>query len=196
MEALQILAKNMDLNKDINKKDIRKRILVKRSQMPQEEWKEKSRRIFEKVTVHPFFLEAKEIYCYVDYKNEVETRSIIERAWELGKKVAVPKIIEDEMHFFYINSFSELKEGYFHIMEPPTDAKAEGSDVLVIMPGAVFDKNRNRIGYGKGFYDRYLEEHPSYQTLALAFELQFVENIPVDSHDKKPKVIIAEDKMI
>lgn len=175
------------------KKEIRKEILAKRNMLSKEEWESKSESIFQKVISHPFFLEAEEIYCYIDYKNEVGTQKIIEKAWELRKKVAVPKIIGDEMHFFYINSFEEVEEGYCRILEPTTKQIAEGKNVLVIMPGAVFDKEHNRIGYGKGFYDRYLEKHPTYHTLALAFLLQFIENIPADTHDKKPEVIITEE---
>ncbi len=183
----------MDLIKDTNKKVIRKSILAKRNLIPQKEWEEKSRRIFQRVVTHPFFLNADEIYCYLDYKNEVGTKEIIEKAWALHKKVAAPKIIGDEMFFFYIESFQDLEDGYCHIKEPKTRYLAEGKNVLVIMPGAVFDEKRNRIGYGKGFYDRYLEKNPTFHTLALAFLLQFVENIPADIYDKKPEIIITEE---
>lgn len=175
------------------KKEIRKKILAKRSMLSKEEWEKKSECISKKVILHPFFLEAEEIYCYLDYKNEVGTRKIIEKAWELRKKVAVPKIIGDEMHFFYIESFEDVEEGYCRILEPVTGKIAQGDNVLVVMPGAVFDSKLNRIGYGKGFYDRYLDKHPSYHTLALAFSLQFIEDIPVDTHDKKPEAIITEE---
>ncbi len=185
----------MDLNKDINKKELRKQILQKRNLLTQKEWEEKSHIIFNRVAAHPFFLDADEIYCYLDYKKEAGTRKIIEKAWQLGKKVAVPKIIGDEMQFFYIGDFQCLEDGYCHILEPKTDSPANGKNVLVIMPGAVFDPNRNRIGYGKGFYDRFLEKNPAFHTLALAFMLQFVENIPADSYDKKPETIITEDKI-
>lgn len=195
MEASQILVKSMDSSKDINKKVIRKYILEKRNLLSQKEWKEKSQLICSRVVTHPFFLNADEIYCYLDYKNEVGTREIIERAWALGKKVAAPKIIGDEMFFFYIDNFQDLEDGYCHIQEPNTNCPANGKNVLVIMPGAVFDKTRNRVGYGKGFYDRYLEKNPTFHTLALAFMLQLVENIPADIYDKKPEIIITEDKI-
>ena len=178
-----------------SKKDIRRRVLAERNFITEKEWREKSHRIYEKVVTHPFFLHAEEIYCYVDYKNEVATRDIIETAWNLGKKVAAPKIVSDVMEFYYIHDFKELASGYCQIMEPVTRQIANGDNVMVIMPGAAFDKSRNRIGYGRGFYDHYLEKHTGFHTLALAFELQFVENIPVDQYDVKPEVIVTEDKI-
>ena len=94
------------------KRDIRKRVLSYRDSMDKKEWEENSRKIMNCVLTHPFFLESNNIYCYVDYRNEVETKSIINKAWELGKRVAVPKIEGEDMKFYYISDFSDLKEGY------------------------------------------------------------------------------------
>lgn len=175
-----------------SKKDIRKHVLIERNLISKEEWTEKSHRIYEKVITHPFFLNAEEIYCYIDFKNEVGTRNILETAWRLGKKVAVPKVMGDYMEFFYIQNLDELSPGNWGIMEPQKRILACGSNVLVIMPGAVFDKEKHRIGYGKGYYDHYLAKHPNYQTMALAFELQMLENIPTDAHDICPQIIVTE----
>ena len=175
------------------KKDIRKRVLETRSHLTDKEWEDRSHRIFEKVATHPFFLRAKEIYCYVDYRKEVGTRAIINHAWSVGKKVAVPKINETGMDFYYIQSFDELHEGYKGILEPNPLHPANGEDVLVIMPGAAFDQKCHRIGYGKGYYDRYLCLHPTHKTLALAFELQMMESIPKDDYDICPSIIITEE---
>ena len=175
------------------KKDIRKRVLELRSAMSKDEWSEKSNRIQQTVIAHPFFLHANVIYCYIDYRNEAGTRSIIEKAWNLGKKVAVPKVESEEMNFYYISEFSDLQEGYRQILEPNTDNPANVEDALVIMPGVAFDKKRNRIGYGKGFYDKFLEQHPSYKTMALSFECQLVSEIQADAFDLKPDVLITEE---
>ena len=178
-----------------SKKDIRKRVLETRIQLTDKEWEEKSHRIYEMVVTHPFFLQTDAIYCYVDYRREVGTRRIIEQAWMSGKKVAVPKVLGDEMEFYYIQSFEDLKEGYRGIPEPKQINLAHDANVLVIMPGAAFDKTGNRIGYGKGYYDKYLQLHPNHQTLALAFELQILEAIPTDTHDVCPNIIITEEKI-
>lgn len=189
MEVLQILVKSME-----RKQGIRKRILKKREALSAIDWEEKSLQIYEKVIGHSLFLEADEIYCYVDVRQEVDTHRIIKQAWKLGKKVAVPKIINGTMEFFYIQSFSELEKGYFQIPEPIlTEEAAEGSSVTVVMPGVAFDRKKNRMGYGKGFYDRYLQEHTGYRTIALAFELQMLDTIPAESHDIRPDIIITEE---
>lgn len=178
-----------------SKKDIRTSVLKLRSRMSDEEWCSKSAIISDRVVKHPAFLEADTIYCYVDYKREAGTCSIIEMAWESGKKVAVPKVDGEEMQFYYIRDFSELSEGYYGIMEPYTGKIADAVKPLVIMPGAVFDKMRSRIGYGGGFYDKFLASHPSFKTLAIAFEFQVLEQIPTDSHDICPDILITEEQI-
>jgi len=176
------------------KKDIRKRVLEKRCMLSKEEWEGKTNKIYEEIISHPFFLKAEEVYCYIDFRNEVGTRQIIEKAWELKKKVAVPRI-EDDMKFYYISSWDEVKSGCWGILEPAASKLAEGIDVCVIMPGAVFDTKKNRIGYGKGYYDAYLHTHAGYKTVALAFQLQMVEEIPTEPHDICPQVIITEENI-
>jgi len=176
-----------------SKKDIRKSVLEIRNRITDKKWEEKSRLIYEKVVTHPFFLEADAIYCYVDYRREVGTRDIIEHAWKLSKKVATPKVNGDEMNFYYIQSFEDLQEGFKGILEPKQTYPANDENVLVIMPGAVFDKKCNRIGYGKGYYDKYLHAHPHYKTIAIAFELQMVDKIPAEAYDICPNMIITEE---
>lgn len=178
-----------------SKKDIRKRVLEERNFITEKEWEEKSHSIFKKVVTHPFFLKADTIYCYVDYRKEVGTREIIEKAWQLGKKVAVPKVEENGMQFYYIRDFSELQHGYRQILEPITTFAADGAHGLVIMPGAAFDRKHNRIGYGKGFYDRYLDSHQNLKSLAIAFEMQMVEEILAEPYDFRPEVIVTEEQI-
>ena len=176
-----------------SKKDIRKHVLEIRNLMTDTEWEEKTRSIFYKVVTHPFFLQADTIYCYADYRREVGTHQIIEYAWNLGKKVALPKVDGDEMEFHYIQSFDQLEEGFKGIREPKQTHPANAKNVLVIMPGAAFDLKCNRIGYGKGYYDKFLQIHPEYRTIAIAFELQILDNIPAYTHDICPDIIITEE---
>jgi len=178
-----------------SKKDIRKRVLAMRNSISKREWEEKTCRIYQTVITHPFFLAAGEIYCYMDYRNEVGTRKIIEAAWKRKKKVAIPKISKDIMEFYYIESFGELSCGSYGIMEPKDQNPANGESGLILMPGAVFDRQRNRIGYGKAYYDRYLLEHSGCHTMALAFEFQVLDKIPADVHDICPQIIVTEEKI-
>ena len=190
MALLPTWVKNME-----TKKDIRKRVLSHRDSMGKEEWEENSRKIQNCVLTHPFFLESNSIYCYVDYRNEVETKSIIKRAWELGKRVAVPKIEGEDMCFYYISDFSDLKVGYRGILEPENLFPANDTHALVVMPGVAFDRARNRIGYGKGFYDKFMAKHPSFHTIALAFECQLLDAIDAEELDYRPEVLITEERL-
>lgn len=174
------------------KKDIRKRVLAKRENISEEEWDKNSRIIYEKVVTHSFFLDEDTIYCYIDYRHEVCTRQIIEKAWDLHKKVMVPKVNGDFMTFHPIYSFSDLKEGYKGILEPITSSQEIYEPGLVIIPGVAFDRTRNRIGYGKGYYDRFLSNPSNYKTMAIGFELQLEETIPAESFDFKPDILITE----
>ena len=174
------------------KKDIRKRVLDRRENMSKEEWAENSRNIYEKVVTHSFFLDTDILYCYMDYKNEVSTRMIIQKAWELNKTVYVPKVNGEEMTFHPIRSFLELEECYRGIPEPTSNPVNIINPGLVIIPGVAFDRNLNRVGYGKGYYDRFLSHNDNLRTLAICFELQLEEKIPSDSFDIRPEVLITE----
>lgn len=177
------------------KKEIRKRILSERAALTLTERLELSGTIQNRLLEHPMYLNADEIYCYVAFGDEVSTSLIMEMTWRLGKKLAVPKIINnDYMEFYYINSPEDLKEGYFKLQEPTTAEKAAGKNVLVVMPGVAFDQKGGRIGYGRGFYDTYLQKHPAYARLAVAFSVQMTDTIPTEPHDIRPELIITEGK--
>lgn len=174
------------------KKVIRQEIIQKRKELQLLEWQEKTAEIQKRLIGHPWFREAFEIYCYVDFNGETGTRGIIEEAWKLGKQTAVPKVSGNRMDFYYMESWDELKPGKFGILEPDEKRKADGKDGLLIMPGVAFDKRLHRIGYGKGYYDRYLYSHPGLKTIAIAFQMQIVEDIKPDAFDISPQILITE----
>ncbi len=177
------------------KKDIRKRVLEIRNGLRIDELKNKSHIICKKLMSHPFFLEADVVGCYLDYRNEVQTREIIEQAWRMQKKVAVPRVEDDEMSFYYLSSFSDLREGYRGIMEPNEHTIADMHNALVIMPGVAFDKRRNRIGYGKGFYDKFMSRHSGAKSIAIAFECQIVDEIERGLFDYCPDILMTEENI-
>ena len=175
------------------KSDIRKRIIKERKSLPLAMKVEMDRIIAGKVTEHPLFLEAKDIFCYLPIRGEVDTRLILETAWKAGKRVAVPKVLSDtKMEFFYIHSMSDLETGTFGVLEPTTDLLALPENACVIVPGSVFDKACNRIGYGGGYYDRYLALHTKYQTIGLAYDLQITEKLPLEETDIPLRHILTE----
>ncbi|MCM1161362.1 MAG: 5-formyltetrahydrofolate cyclo-ligase [Roseburia sp.] len=185
------------------KKALRRGILKKRDEMSLEEQLTLSHEIMEKAVAHHTFLQAEEILTYVNYKSEVNTKGIIEYAFLLGKKVYCPKVTADgEMEFFEISSIGDLQEGYKGILEPDRILERQWKyslkKALLIMPGAVFDRQGHRIGYGKGFYDRFLEKAAEHleTKAALAYEMQVQKEIPFEQHDKCVDMIITEQEVI
>lgn len=182
----------------MDKKTARNFIRTEKRKMTEEEIWKKSERIVEKVCRTSCFLEAESLYCYVSYNQEVMTKPLILKALEAGKKVAVPKIIGRDMEFFYIHSLNDLSIGYQGIEEPVTKDMAEAYKALMILPGLAFDESGNRVGYGGGFYDRYLEKKAALQfkKVAVAFDFQIVEELEMEACDWKVDGIITELRTI
>ena len=192
MEVLQIWVKSME-----EKKEIRKRILKVRSAIPKKVQEEKSKVICEAVLSHPYFKQANTLLCYMDFHEEVQTDMIITEALLQGITVAVPRVEGDIMHFYKINSESDLEAGYFGIPEPKRSCSLlePGSNTLMIVPGTVFDPSCNRMGYGKGFYDRYLAEHPLTYTIGIAYAEQIVDELPTENTDWRLDAVITDEEI-
>ncbi len=178
----------------MDKQTIRKELLVKRNSLSSKEYLEKSSIIQEKVITSRLFSECNVILAYSDFKNEVATSLIIRQALVLNKKLYLPKVEEAShdfvMNFYEINNLNDLQSGYFGISEPNiiepnrfsynanTDYK-----VLMIVPGVGFDKNCNRLGFGKGFYDRFLFGKTNIITLGICYDFQIINSLPVTLND-------------
>ena len=182
------------------KAHIRKRVLAFRDGMPEKERSGKSGRIMKSVMETHWYREADVLLVYAAYKSEVNTGSLIRAAIEEGKKVYCPKVEGENMNFYRISSMDDLKEGYRGIREPEGErekmftADDIQSRILMIMPGSVFDKEGNRIGYGKGYYDRYLKRGFSgIRTIGVCFACQMQERIPTDEYDRKADKVITEE---
>lgn len=184
----------------MDKGQIRKEMLKRRRSMSREAVMDKSLQISEKVLESPEYRAAKKIFVFISFDNEVDTGWIIRRALADGKKVAAPVVSGGRMHFRYFTLSDELESGQLGIKEPSMDfpkAYVKKKDSLIIMPGTAFDRRRNRIGFGKGFYDRWLAERKGVKTIALAFDAQIYDGvIPADEHDIKPERIYTETEVI
>lgn len=185
------------MTKILKKQEIRKQVYAQRKAITKEDWEAKTKSIANSLKETPAYKSAGSIYCYVDYNHEVGTKGIIEDAWKAGKKVYVPKVLGKEMDFFQIQSFSDLEAGCKGILEPKEDFKkmATGKEGLMILPGVAFDKDCHRIGYGGGFYDRYLAGHLNLKKIAIAFSCQIFEEIPWEEFDISPDMIITEENI-
>ena len=181
-----------DNMKEMSKRDIRLEVLEKRARMSPEERALKSRAIGDRLMKTGLWADAKTVFLYMSLPGEVETDRLIAEAWSQGKQVAVPKVTEEGLVFSKLDSFEELSEGSFHVREPREIREISDGRALVIMPGVAFDIKCNRIGYGKGFYDRYLFEHREHPAVALSFDFAVYSKIPSGPHDIKPGLIITE----
>lgn len=139
---------------------------------------------------------------YVSYRSEADTRELIRNALAKGRRVAVPRVEGEELTFYCITSFSQLTEGYRGILEPDVqrsepvcyeDYTAER--VLLFAPGCAFDKSGGRLGYGGGFYDRFLQKHPELYCAGVAFAVQLVEKVPCGEQDKRVSCVITEQEI-
>ncbi len=180
----------------VNKFITRKTMKDKRVCMPKEAVKELSGAICKTLLSMDIYQNANCICLYISAKNEVDTTPIIEAALQAGKMVAAPRVRDKQMDFIVFHSMEELELGSFGILEPTGAEVVTPEQALLIMPGVAFDMNCNRIGYGGGFYDRYLAEHEAKVSVAFAYELQMVEQLEVEGFDKKPDMIITEKRVI
>ncbi len=144
--------------------------------------------ICEKVLRDPEYRARKQVFIYAAYRSEVSTDMIIREALSDGHRVYAPKIVDEEngsMEFFRILGAADLAPGYRGIPEPVGDAGFDGSfdDVYMILPGAVFDPGGRRVGYGRGFYDRYLKGKEAAFKAGICFSCQIVEKVPSDPWD-------------
>lgn len=183
------------------KKEIRREALKRRDCLTKEQRRAGSGKIVKKITGLSCYQKADALLTYVSFRSEVDTFSLIRRALAEGKAVFTPKVLGRDMAFFRIFSVDDLREGYRGILEPePTTPYIDqnGQNSLICMPGAAFDRKRHRIGYGGGFYDRYLSNGRAgnITTAALAFDCQIFEEIPWETYDICPSCIVTEKEII
>lgn len=181
-----------------NKSELRKKYLEIRSKIDKKQ--EKSNIIFERVIKTNEFKEANVIALYKALSSEVNTDKLIDYSLKNGKIVCLPRVDEDNLAFYTVNSSADdLEKSGFGVEEPKRDenhlVQKELID-LVIVPGVAFDKDCNRVGFGKGYYDRFLEK-TNLKTIAIAFDEQIVEEgIQANDYDVKMDSVISENRMI
>lgn len=177
------------------KNEIRKRMLALRDQVTERE--RKSQRIMEKIIASPQYKEAEYILAYASIGSEVETEFLLSHALLQGKKLYLPKTYENphEILFYRLYHLEDLKKcGRYQIPEPPETALFDcHTPALVILPGVAFDKDGNRMGYGGGYYDRFLANpFLSVVKIMAAFHEQEIQKLPVDERDIRPDVVVTD----
>ena len=168
----------------MDKKELRRQIRELKRAMTNEQIDAASARLGELFLNCPQYQEAKTIYGYLPYNQEVRTVPMLEQAMRDGKRVAVPKCYGDQMRFIYMDDLSKVENGYANIPEPIADGPvADDPTALVLMPGLAFTEDGKRMGYGGGFYDKFLAAEPNHPTVALCYSFQMVEDIPTEDYD-------------
>lgn len=179
-----------------NKIAIRKDILKKRKKVTPLEQIFASDRILEYVLSIDEVKEASNVLLYADYNNEVMTDKLALKLMMLGKKIYMPKVLGDNMDFFRVFELDEMLPGAFGIREPIdiSDLAYEyTANDVIICPGVAFDNDGNRIGYGKGYYDKYLEDKPLLVKIGICYQMQIVEEIPANENDIKMDYVVSEE---
>jgi 5-formyltetrahydrofolate cyclo-ligase len=197
------------------KKEVRRVIRERLSGLGGLELQDKSERIARNLFATPWWAEARWVFAYIAMPAEVETRPIIVRAYQERKNVAVPRIEGDELVFYrYDGSTHELLPNQFGILEPDPGwavvdpcrlvldppAPADSRPLLILAPGMSFDRGRNRLGRGKGFYDRLLATvrcaEVGFSVVGLAYAEQLVGDIPVHDHDERLDGVVTDREVI
>lgn len=168
----------------MDKTVLRKQIRELKRQMTPEQIDSASLRLAEQFYATEYYQKAQTIYGYLPYNQEVRTVPILRRALQDGKRVAVPKVYGDEMRFIYLDDLEQVESGYAGIPEPVADEPvAYDATALVLMPGLAFDRQGHRIGYGGGFYDRFLAQEPNHPTVALCYAFQMLDKLETEEFD-------------
>ena len=168
----------------MDKKALRAEIRAKKRAMTAQEIEEKSAALAKAFYETAEYKNAKTIYGYLPYNQEVRTTQMLAHALADGKQVAVPKVYGDEMKFILLSDLGQVAKGYAGIPEPIADGPvAADPTVLVLMPGLAFDPEGHRLGYGGGFYDKFLAAEPDHPTLALCYDFQMLPHLDTESYD-------------
>lgn len=193
----------------MNKKELRKEILARRNALSPQERQEKSAQIASKVIALEEFQKSNKILLYAPIRSEVETGKIHQEAKRLSKDVYYPKVLGAEMEFYLDDSTTDFEIGAFGIREPKPESTVafvpkKEDKIFVLFPGAVFDDEGNRIGYGGGYYDKYLQwltnvvSYKNISKVAVGYQCQMVEKgcIVNEIHDVALDYIVTEDRVV
>ncbi len=177
------------------KKILRNNVLAIRNSLTSKEIAERSKRIEETLFGEEHFKSMKTGAFYIPKGNEVDTKTMIEHAIREGKEVLLP-VTNDEISMCKFTSFFDLAPGKFGVPEPrhhvPKDHLAE----VVLVPGIVFGLCMHRIGYGKGYYDKYFKKNPNVFKIGLCYDFQVMDKLPKHEHDIPLDLIITDKRLI
>ena len=177
----------------MDKRALRLEINEKKRALSIGEIERRSAILAERLCATEQYREARALYVYLSFNQEVRTGPIIERARADGKRVAVPKVVSGDMRFIWLEPGTQLELSPFGIPEPVADGPVAGDPcALVLLPGLAFDRRGHRVGYGGGYYDRYLAAHPGHPTVALCYGFQLCDRLETEVHDIPADLVITD----
>lgn len=188
-----------------DKKALRKEIIEKRNNMDLVNKEEMDKKILNKFYESKYYREAEKIFIYISYDSEINTRKIIDKALKDNKKIFVPRteFKTRSMEAVEITTLDNLIESKYGILEPSKEEPHIDPNELdlIVVPGVAFDRNGGRMGYGAGFYDRYFKKINKdninkIMKLALAYELQLLDRVPMNEQDVPVDCIITENGFV
>jgi 5-formyltetrahydrofolate cyclo-ligase len=179
------------------KRALRERVLARRDRLSAAARRAHSARVFEHLVTLPELTSAAGVMCFVSFGSEVDTAPLVRWCLDQGKRVALPRIVgRRHMEAFWVTDpAADLESGSYGIREPRAglpQASPETID-LIVVPGSAFDRSGDRMGYGGGFYDTFLPRlRPRTPRVAIAFELQLIDDVPEEDHDLGVDVLVTE----
>ncbi len=183
------------MSQTVEKARLRKQLLDQRDSLSPDFIKIASSKIQDNLRKIDFYRNARIIGAYHSVGSEVHTQDILQEILNAGKELSLPKVEKDNLIFKKISGFSDLEVGNFSVMEPKERCEDVKKLELILVPAIALTREGYRLGYGFGYYDRYLHDKRS-KKIALSYSKQIVKSIPHDSHDVKVDCIVTEDEII
>lgn len=173
----------------MEKKELRAHIKALKKQHSKEQLLEQSERIMAKLERHPDFVKAHKIMLYSALPDEVQTQAFLEK-WHLEKQIILPTVVGDDIVPVEYAQETTFAVGDFNILEPQNEPY-QGDFDLIVVPGVAFDRHGNRLGRGRGYYDRFLSQHLDVKRIGICFDFQLLDAVPAEPFDIKMDEIIT-----
>ena len=182
----------------ITKKEAREKVKKFRSELSAQDAAAKTSAVIKKLYDLQEFQDEDILYLYKSVNNEIETEKLIQDGLKFGKIVAIPKVCKKNISFYKIAYEEDLDYGYMGIPEPAANPyrMVDMDEGIIIVPGLAFDINKNRTGYGGGFYDRFLQKHPHLFKIGVAYDEQIFDELETNDLDITMDVIITDKRII
>ena len=173
----------------MDKKELRAQIKALKKQHTKEELLEQSQLILNKLENNKSFIDAKIVMLYSSLPDEVNTHAFLEK-WRDEKRIILPTVVGDDIIPVELKKDTDFAIGDFNILEPQNEEYTGDYD-LIVVPGVAFDRNGNRIGRGKGYYDRFLCKHLDVKRIGICFDFQLVDEVPTEDNDIKMDDVVS-----